>query len=273
MKVAVESILGHLPEGTPQRVSGGCIHECFRWGPYFIKSNSADHSAAFSSEAEGLRAIAATETIRTPEVIELGTSGNTAMLILEYLDLRPTGDEARLGESLANLHRHTTPEYGFAGDNFIGSTPQTNTPRSDWPGFFVDQRLAAMFDRLRKSGITFSGSQQLLHRLDTLLPPSPPASLLHGDLWGGNRAFLPDGSPVLFDPACYYGHSACDLAMTQLFGGFSEDFYEAYRSHSPNKTDAQELHDLYNLYHILNHALLFGGSYVAQAGQLIRQFC
>lgn len=273
MKGAVESILGLLPPGEPQRVPGGCIHDCVRWGSYFIKSNAASHAEVFAAEAASLQAIAVTETIRTPEVIATGSTDDTALLILEYLELHPSGNEGRLGEALANLHRHTAASYGFPADNFIGSTPQSNTPHSHWPSFFGDQRLGLMFDRLEKTGIAFSGSQQLLKRLETLLPSHPQASLLHGDLWGGNRAFLKDGTPVLFDPACYHGHAACDLAMTRLFGGFSETFYEAYESSADDGMDDPCLHELYNLYHLLNHALLFGGGYTTEVDQAIRRLC
>lgn len=273
MKGAVEAILGKLPHGDPQRVSGGCIHECFRWGAYFIKSNAAEHAEVFAAEADSLQIIATTGTIRTPEVVATGSSGDTALLILEHLELHPNGDEGRLGEALAALHRHIAPDYGLAVDNFIGSTPQRNTPQADWPSFFVDHRLGPMFDRLEKAGIVLKESQQLLDRMNRLLPHHPPASLLHGDLWGGNRAFLKDGTPVLFDPACYHGHAACDLAMTRLFGGFGATFYDAYRSSAADGMDDPSLHDLYNLYHLLNHALLFGGGYTAQASHVIQRFC
>ena len=64
----------------------------------------------------------------------------------------------------------------------------------------------------------------LLRRLGVFTGYQPVASLLHGDLWGGNLAYLPDGSPVIYDPAVYYGDRETDLAMTELFGGFGADF-------------------------------------------------
>ena len=272
MKAAVLHLLGECPAGSPVPVSGGCIHRAHRWGPYFIKSNDISHAPAFRSEATGLGAIAATGAIRTPEVVATGTADGTAILILEHLDLRPSGDESRLGEAMAALHQTTAPVFGFREDNFIGSTPQTNPPTASWGDFFADHRLARIFDLLGARKITFRGSERFLERVGSLLPKNPPASLLHGDLWSGNRAYLPDGEPVVFDPACYHGHAAADLAMTRLFGGFGHSFYEAYRSNHGDSGHADDLDDIYNLYHILNHALLFGGSYISQADAIIQRF-
>jgi len=271
MQSTVITLLGETPPGTPTPVGGGCIHQAHRWGNYFIKSNKDHHAHAFACEANGLRTIAATQTLRTPEVIATGHSDGLAVLILEHLELRPSGDEVQLGEQLAALHRTTSPTFGFCEDNYIGSTPQTNTPSPSWASFFSDNRLGSMFDRLQSAGVTFRDTDRLLKRIDELVPKQPTASLLHGDLWSGNRAFLPDGSPVIFDPACYYGDAACDIAMTRLFGGYSETFYDAYRSNNETIDTRSHIEDLYNLYHILNHALLFGGTYINQATQIIRR--
>lgn len=269
MRSLVASLLGQEPTGKPEPVSGGCIHQSVRWGSHFIKSNTADHLPGFEAEATGLQAIAAAGCIRVPEVIAVGASDGTAVLILEHLDLQSTGNEVLLGESLAMLHRPTNEPFGFPSDNFIGSTPQPNRQMNDWAEFFAEQRLSPLFRRLQERGVNFADADRLLNKLDALLPKSPSSSLLHGDLWGGNRGFLTHGTPVLFDPACYHGHAACELAMTRLFGGFGEAFYEAYESNVPRNFLAPELHEIYNLYHVLNHALLFGGGYVEQARAII----
>ncbi|MEP4079633.1 fructosamine kinase family protein [Haloferula sp.] len=263
-------VLDSRPSGSPDSVSGGCIHQCFHWGNYFIKTNTLEHEATFRTEATGLQLIAATETIRVPEVVTHGIDENSAYLVLEHLELTSSGNEALLGEKLAALHQHESEQFGFPEDNFIGATPQPNPWTDDWRSFFRDQRLGHMLTLLETNGIHFSHTESLLSRVSKLLPENPKKSLLHGDLWGGNKAFLRDGTPVIFDPACYHGHAACDLAMTTLFGGFSNRFYDAYRSSS--NLDDPTLHEIYNLYHILNHALLFGGSYVSQADGIIRRF-
>ena len=100
---------------------------------------------------------------------------------------------------------------------------------------------------------------------------TPQPALLHGDLWSGNHAYLPDGTPIVFDPASYYGDRECDLAMTELFGGYGKNFYAAYCAAYPLDAGYVTRRDLYNLYHILNHVNLFGGSYVRQAEQMMQR--
>lgn len=268
----IESTLGRRPNGSPRTISGGCIHQCIRWGNYFIKTNTLDHSRNFACEADGLTAIAKTGTIRTPEVLAIGNSETHAVLILEYLELYPSGDEARLGAALAGLHQHTHPTHGYHESNFIGATPQPNDPQENWPGFFSSQRIEPMLNLLDAHGIQVRGAEELLARMPKLLPGDVEPSLLHGDLWGGNKGFLSDGTPVLFDPACYYGHACADLAMTTLFGGFGNRFYDSYRLHAPSSFDHPSLYDLYNIYHLLNHAVLFGGGYSRQAEAVISRY-
>ena len=259
-----------IPSSPPMPMVGGCIHHAWKWGPFFIKTNSSRMDRAFLAEESCLNAIRRTNTIRVPETITRGMVEDTAFLVLEHLDLVSFGNEALFGEQLAALHLQTSEPYGFPEDNFIGTTTQPNTWTDDWPSFFRDHRIGRLLGLLEKKGIRFPDSDRLLNRLASLLPGQPKPSLLHGDLWSGNKAFLRNGTPVIFDPSSYYGHAACDLAMTGLFGGFGSCFYDAYRGSC--KLDDPSLHDIYNLYHVLNHALLFGGSYVAQAGSIIRRF-
>ncbi|MFC7338868.1 fructosamine kinase family protein [Haloferula chungangensis] len=269
----LKSIVANLPsapDSCPVPLGGGCIHRAWKWGPYFIKTNSVSYERVFQAEADCLAALRLTGSIRVPELISRGQTQDSAYLVLEYLDLQPTGNEARLGEQLAALHHHQHTDFGFPSDNFIGASPQSNQHTRSWTDFFRDQRILPILSALEAKGISFQRADRFLERLAELLPQSPKASLLHGDLWSGNRAFLKQGTPVIFDPACYFGHAACDLAMTRLFGGFGPQFYHAYRSHSA--FDDPSLDEIYNLYHLLNHALLFGGSYISQAGDIIRRF-
>lgn len=269
---AIAGRLDPAPEGRPQSVGGGCIHSSYVWGDYFIKANVPAEAANFAAEAAGLNAIAATATVRVPEVILHGTEGETAFLVLERLELAGGGDEAALGEALAGLHSHTADAFGFESDNFIGATPQPNPWTGSWATFFIDQRIGHLLQLLSLRGIRYPDAESFLGRLPEWLPDDPPASLIHGDLWGGNKAFLGDGTPVIFDPATHHADPECDLAMTRLFGGFSRRFYDAYRAVRPAPDDEAARHELYRLYHILNHALLFGGGYIDQAGAVIRRF-
>ena len=264
--------LPSVPSGSPQSVSGGCIHSSYVWERYFIKTNDSSQAHNFAAEAAGLRAIAATGTIRVPEVILQGSEGAMAFLVLERLDLRSSGDEALLGGQLAALHAHIADDFGFDTDNFIGATPQPNPWTGSWIEFFTEHRIGHLLRLLAAKGIRYSAADRFLDRLPDLLPADPPASLIHGDLWAGNKAFLADGTPVLFDPAVHHADPECDLAMTGLFGGFSRRFHEAYRAVRPVPEDEHNRHELYRLYHLLNHALLFGGGYIDQAGTILRRF-
>lgn len=163
----------------------------------------------------------------------------------------------------------TLPCFGFAQDTFIGTTPQPNVWKTDWIAFWHEHRLGFQLGLAEKNG--YGGKLQTLgEKILGALPAffegyTPQPSLLHGDLWSGNHGFLADGTPAIFDPATYYGDRECDLAMTELFGGYSTDFYSAYRAAYPLDTGYANRRALYNLYHILNHANLFGGGYERQA--------
>lgn len=258
-----------------QTVGGGCINSAYRLtgasGRYFVKLNQAARLAMFEAEADGLRTMAASETVRVPLPICSGCAGDSAFLVLEYLDLRSGGREGaeRLGRDLAAMHRVLGPHFGWHRDNTIGSTPQQNAPDDDWVRFWRDRRLGAQL-RLAAAqghrGALQRQGERLMDRLDRLFEGCRPApSLLHGDLWGGNWALEASGRPVIFDPAAYYGDREADIAMTELFGGFDGRFYASYRESYPLDAGYARRKTLYNLYHVLNHLNLFGGGYLAQA--------
>lgn len=261
--------------------AGGCINSAHiledRHGQkYFIKLNDATLAAMFEAEAAGLREIAQTNTLLTPEPVCHGIAGDTAYLVLTYLDLRGRNDNAsqeRLGQRLAAMHRVTAPRHGWRIDNTIGSTPQINTPNHDWLTFWREHRLGFQFELAARNG--YHGALQrkgerLLAAMNALFAGHTPApSLLHGDLWPGNYGIDTNGNPVIFDPAIYYGDRETDLAMTGLFGGFTARFYQAYSEAWPLDSGHRVRKNLYNLYHVLNHLNLFGGSYLSQATGMI----
>ena len=261
-------------------VGGGCINLAYRLQGndgtrYFFKLNDARRHALFSSEAAGLEAIAATRALRVPRTITHGTSDTHSFLVLEHLELHSHGNAGLLGEQLAALHRNTAPCFGFAQDNFLGTTPQPNAWADDWLTFWREQRLGFQLRLAAKNGCggkLQTLGEKLLETLPALFADhNPQPSLLHGDLWSGNHAYLPDGTPVIFDPACYYGDRECDLAMTELFGGYPAAFYDTYRAAYPLDTGYANRRELYNLYHILNHVNLFGGSYARQAENMMER--
>jgi protein-ribulosamine 3-kinase len=258
-----------------EAAGGGCINAAHRLhgtdgSRYFAKTNRADLAGMFAAEAEGLEEIAATGTLRVPRPLAHGILGNRAYLVLEHLDFVRAGDPATMGRQLAALHRHTAPRFGWRRDNTIGSTPQDNTWEDDWVTFWRERRLRPQFALARSHGHRFQGEERLLDALPGFFPAGPPVpSLLHGDLWGGNAGYAASGDPVVFDPASYFGDRETDLAMTRLFGGFPPAFHEAYAEAWPLPAGHERRVGLYNLYHLLNHANLFGGGYAAQARHLV----
>lgn len=261
-------------------VGGGSINETYRLegtdgARYFLKLNDAQHLPMFIAEAAGLDAIAATNTLRVPQPVAHGSANAYSFLVLEYLELSSRGDARLFGEQLAALHRCTGEKFGFSQDNFIGTTPQPNGWKDNWMDFWREQRLGFQLHLAAQNG--YGGQLQSLgERLLDALPAFfagclPQPALLHGDLWSGNHAFLMDGTPAIFDPAPYYGDRECDLAMTELFGGYPADFYAAYRAAWPLDAGYAIRKELYNLYHVLNHANLFGGGYAMQAEQMMKR--
>lgn len=266
-----------LHRATP--VAGGSINETFRLNgtdgsSYFLKLNTARHHDIFIAETHALETIIATATLHVPRPVAHGMTMQQSYLVLEHLKLQPRGDAKLLGEQLAALHRCSAPRFGFAHDNFLGTTPQPNGWQDDWMTFWREQRLGHQLRLATAKG----HATELLHLGEQLLDALPALfvghlpqpSLLHGDLWSGNHAYLADGTPTIFDPSAYYGDRECDIAMTELFGGYPADFYAAYRAVWPLDDGYERRRDLYNLYHILNHANLFGGSYVRQAREMMQ---
>ena len=258
-----------------QSVGGGSINACYRWPAaeltMFVKVAARAALSAFAAEAAGLAELARAQALRVPRVLASGCAEGSAFLALEWIETgRADGAcERRLGEGLAALHAITAPRFGFSADNSIGRTPQANRWSDDWVEFFRERRLRPQLTLAARQGfaaVLAAPGERLLESLPRLLAGHRPVpSLLHGDLWGGNWLAAANGEPVIFDPAVYYGDRETDLAMTRLFGGFGETFYRAYEAAAPAAPGARQRVELYNLYHVLNHANLFGGGYARQA--------
>jgi fructosamine-3-kinase len=283
LRTALEAAIGRATGapfaiGRASAASGGCIHSSWVLESgatrYFAKTNEGRFAATFAAEADGLVALAGAG-IRVPRPIALGEADGTAFLLLEHLALGNGSDAAfrELGRQLAQLHAHRGDEFGWHRGNFIGLTAQPNARHSSWAEFWQIERLApqlALAARNGHRGELQSLGKRLIDAVPGLLAGHAPApSLLHGDLWGSNAGFLGDGTPVVFDPAVYYGDAEADLAMTELFGGFPPSFYDGYREVRPIDGRYGRRRELYNLYHVLNHLNLFGGSYRAQAESMM----
>ena len=288
---ALTSLFGKGTQITQtDRIFGGDINEAYgltlsNGMPIFMKSNTLENSAFFTAEAAGLNAIAQTGSIKTPHIFCSGTENRKpgySFLLLEFISgtNRILEYWETFARQLATMHQSSTTDfvpggnYGFPNDNYIGAGKQINTPRDSWISFFRDCRLkpqfqsaANYFDAADQKRIT-----KLLERLDSLLVEPKHPSLLHGDLWSGNFLTGNDGRAWLIDPASYVGHAEADIAMTELFGGFSPAFYSAYQEAAPLQPGYHDRRDLYNLYHLLNHLNLFGGSYLSSVKRVLRRY-
>ena len=266
-------------------VGGGCSHRAWQLEladgrQWFLKSNRAEALPLLLAEGEGLRALArwARPPLLVPEPLGVGQLAGQALLLLPWLVLGGARGDGwfGVGAGLAALHRASAEagasggRFGWSRDNVIGSSPQINGWDTNWARFFVDCRLAPQLRWAAQQGLKLRGAKQLLEMVPTWLAGHrvKPA-LVHGDLWSGNAALIAGGGGALFDPAVYWGDREVDLAMAQLFGGFPQAFFAGYVSSWPLESGSQERVALYNLYHLLNHANLFGGAYGVQAERSI----
>ncbi|MGE0526011.1 MAG: fructosamine kinase family protein [Bdellovibrionales bacterium] len=253
-------------------VSGGCVSHALRVetpdGIFFAKF-SEDSNSTFQEEAAGLRALAS-EGLKVPEVLH----ANSQLLVTEWIESEPPQAAfwRRLGQELANLHKRPREEWGFAFDNHLGSTLQRNMRHKwnqmSWGEYFIKYRLEALATQTEARAQNLLREKRGLIRacLDAM---TEPPSLVHGDLWSGNVLCSPGQTPVLIDAAPYWGHREVDLAMSELFGGFADEFYIAYREAFPLSDGYERRREIYNLYHLLNHWILFGESYRARSLALL----
>lgn len=257
-------------------ISGGSINQALRISDgdrdYFLKLNQASQYAMFEAEALGLREMAETETIRVPRPICWGTANGSCYIVMEYLPLGNSGGGSwyQMGQDLAAMHRVTSDRgFGWQRDNTIGDTPQKNPWTADWVEFFVEHRLRYQFQLANRRG-NLRRQDELMAAVPSLLAGhTPEPSLVHGDLWSGNASVTADGTPVILDPATYYGDREVDIAMSELFGRFPQPFYDGYNDAYLLESGYETRKILYNLYHIINHFNLFGGGYGSQAQSMI----
>ncbi|MCU4156194.1 fructosamine kinase family protein [Carboxylicivirga sp. A043] len=264
---------------TKQNIAGGgCIAQSSvittnDKRSFFLKQGFS--GSMFRNEARGLQELAKTKAIRIPEVILVDDD----LLLLEAIrsGRKKAGFFTEFGQAFARMHLFTHSSYGFDEDNFIGSTPQVNKWMDNWADFYFTNRLLFQFKLAEKNGHSDNSFRKAFavieQNIETILKGSEePPCLLHGDLWGGNYMVDDRGEAVLIDPAVYYGHREADLAMTKLFGGFSDDFYTSYNAAYPLKDGYAYRENIYLLYHVLNHLNLFGASYKQQAIQLMNSY-
>jgi len=270
-------------------------------GPFFVKMNRVEDKSVLMSEAVSLTSLMRTETIKVPKPLhvgplpEVGGMGPGCFLVAEYLPLAPFGAmrpniQTTLGEKLADLHLSTALDgvhkgrFGFVVNNFLSLTPVNNTWDNSWASFFSRKlrtqlalaykdkaygraALNASDDEFRELGeVAVNALGKLLGGMK--IRPS----LLHGDLWIGNTGATQAGEAVAFDPACFFGHSEFDLAITAMFGGYTERFYDAYHEKLPKEEGFEDRETLYQLFHYLNQLNLFGDPHVrAKCVELMKE--
>ena len=246
-------------------------------GHYFIKIGSLNDLTLLMSEKIGLEALAVTRAIKVPKVIFVGETSTCSFLICEYLDLKKDNlfSGKILGKQLALLHQNSNEFFGLSEDNWIGLNPQKNHWQENWISFFKKYRLQPQliwaFERGYRSSLE-EKAEKLMEALPLFFGQyKPKPSLLHGDLWSGNWGTINNTTPVVFDPAIYYGDREADLAMTKLFGGFPQVFYDAYNYEWALDYGFKVRQNLYNLYHLLNHLTLFGEVYLRQTIDVLEQ--
>ena len=261
-----------------REITSGQTHKAFKITDgrlrFFVKTNESVQLVNFKAESEGLEHLQKTQLFKIPKVICSGTVSDKAFLVLEFLTLVPGNHDNwyHFGQALANQHQnHTQNMFGWQEDNFVGLSPQANQWHKKWNTFFSEQRIGIMLQLLAEKGHKLTNNiDQVVESVNHLLVGhNPVASMLHGDLWSGNTGFHKD-KPVLFDPAFYYGDRETDIAMTELFTRLPNEFYQGYQDIWPLNEAYEFRKPIYQLYHVLNHALLFGGSYLDSARSTLK---
>ena len=280
----LEKILSE-PVKSTTAVSGGCIADSRKLELnsgklFFLKLARRGNSGMFDSEAQGLEELRKAAAVSVPEVV----AKDTKFLLLEWIEEGEDSDDSsmeKLGFQFAELHRFHGDKFGYLQENYLGDSPQINIPSSagseNWATFYAENRLQFQAELAEKNGYATQEMRTLLDLLimkipDLLSGTEEKPSLLHGDLWCGNYLVDVSGNPWLIDPAVYYGHREADLAMTSLFGGFSETFFSAYKSAFPLAPDYSVREPLYQLYHLLNHLNLFGTGYYEQVFSILKRY-
>jgi len=265
-----------------RNVPGGCINVVYRiettHGPFLVKTNHArKFPNMFAAEAAGLQLLKANCNLKIPELIWQGEVDNTAILILEYIE---SGKRIKnffedFGNKIASMHKCTSEYYGLDNDNYIGSLNQFNKKSNDGVAFFISQRLMPQIELAisnnKIDNKAVNDFEKLFMKLNQLLP-AEPASLIHGDLWSGNFITDANGMTCIFDPAVSYSYRESDIAMTKLFGGFESAFYEGYNDVFLLQKNWQNRIELFNLYPLMVHVNLFGGSYLNQCREILKQY-
>lgn len=260
------------------RVTGGDINDAYHVklneGQRFIKVNKSESALSmFETEFNGLKFLKE-HSIKVPKPYKYGKIGDWSYLIISWIDQNHFGafSDEEFAESLSSLHCNTNDKFGFIHDNFIGTLPQINTLSVDWLEFYYEYRIIPQIKMAVNNGrlnqMYVKKIDSVFHNVSKDMPRVIP-SLLHGDLWHGNFLTDTDGNTVFIDPAIYFGHHEIDLAMMKLFGGWDDRVFRLYGSLTDLASNWKDRLKFYQLYYLLVHLNLFGGSYVNNVTSII----
>ena len=266
----------HIKEKN--KVHTGEMHEAWLIDdgiqPVFIKVNEKSYRSMFRAEADQLELLAKTNTVKVPQVYGVGCSQSHSFLLLEALRIEPVTPEtmAEFGVQLAQLHSQRGPEqYGLDFDTWLGSQYQPNEWRTNWATFFAEYRIGWQLQICKEKGLDFGNIEDITHIVAAkLVKHKPQPALLHGNLWIENCAKVNTGITI-YDPACYWGDRECDLAFSELFEPFPQEFYQNYHHTYPIDEGYVERKPIYQLYHLLNFSHRFKGHYVELAKAVIHK--
>lgn len=278
----LHKIQDHSAIKEVRQVSGGDINRSYYVETmnhqYFMKGNEQVPPHFFRAEAQGLQLIKDTNTVKVPSVYHYDEpeNGEEAMIAMDWINPSPMDASEQLGHNLAQMHEQTAQKYGYGSPTFVGTLDQPNAWCSFWVDYYRNYRLkkqmnyAKSIKRLPK--VREERLEKLLERLEEWVPKHPKASLLHGDLWGGNWMTGEDHEPYLIDPSVLYGDHAFEIAFTELFGGFPKNFYEEYEEQFPLPDHYEDLKPLYQLFYLLVHLNMFGESYGSSVDTILKRY-
>lgn len=280
-KVALENGRDYSGIETIKKIQGGSINEAFYIrtvdAEFFMKFHANSPKGFFKSEAIGLRLIKETETISVPNYLSYSDQPGNAFLLLEWIEGKKNErTEKILGYKLAELHKCYGRMHGFETDTYIGFLPQPNDLNPNWLEYYRDKRLGSQLQIGIENGhITDKRRiqmEKLLERLDKWIPSFVEPSHLHGDFYSGNWIVGPGGEPFIVDPSFLYGDRHFEIAFTELFGGFPDRFYEAYKESYPLRKDYEDVKPIYQLYYLLAHLNMFGEAYGESVDKILNRY-
>lgn len=262
-------------------VGGGSINDARKIdttaGTYFAKLNeNLAYPGMFAAEAKGLAFLGRNSGFSIPAPVATGVSEDIQWIIMEYITPGPKSADfwEKFGRQLAGMHQNSNATFGLEDDNYLGNLPQKNTARDTWSEFYAEMRLGPQLQMAKDQGLANSEMvrqlEKVMSRVDRYFPKEKPAAL-HGDLWTGNFMTDASGQATIFDPSAYYGHREMDIAMSKLFGGFDPRFYQAYNEVYPLEKGWEDRLPIADLYPLMAHLNIFGGTYAFQIMNILRK--